>query len=105
MQLWPVEHFFHHKKVPVSTKVTSYKIHILAIQDNNRKLRWKLIMEENRDWFEVSMFKIGVSWSYNLSKLNDFIFRSEASYHKPFILVLENVDDFLEGEKIVNPEM
>ena len=52
------------------------------------------------------MFKIGVSWSYNLSKLNDFIFRSEASYHKPFIfLVLENVDDFLEGEKIVNPEM
>ena len=51
------------------------------------------------------MFKIGVSWSYNLSKLNDFIFRSEASYHEPFILVLENFNDFLEGEKIVVPEM
>ena len=36
---------------------------------------------------------------------HDFIFRSEASYHEPFILVLENFNDFLEGEKIVVPEM
>ena len=40
MNLWPVEHFFHHKRVPVKrstgqrlpevhlSKVTSYKIHI-----------------------------------------------------------------------------
>lgn len=66
---------------------------------------------ENQLWrkteidLRFSMFKIGVSRSYNLSKLNDFIFRSEASYHEPFVLVFENVDDFLEGEKIVNPEM
>ena len=40
MQLWPVEHFFHHKRVPFCdeksdqpevhlSEVTSYKIHIL----------------------------------------------------------------------------
>ena len=49
---------------------------------------------------DLHIFEIGASRSYNLSKLNDFIFRSEASYHEPFILVLENVDDFSEGKTL-----
>ena len=62
MQLWPVEHFFLHKTVPVVlyyegvhfSEVTSYKIHTLVQELSNKKI------EPKNEWnyFLISALRI-----------------------------------------------